>query len=114
MLYFAGQTLRSLVTGKAFINFVDETGMQAGLLTVAPVHSRAPTSAQFEELRARVLDASSSAARLDAARAHVADRRRALIEAAENLRNREPASPAGHRTKKKRAEEGVTGIKRIV
>jgi hypothetical protein len=103
VLYFAGQALRSLVTGKAFINFVDGAGMQAGLLTVAPVHSRAPNGAQFEELRARILDASPSAARIDAARAHLADRRRALIEAAENLRSREPASPAGYRTKKKRA-----------
>ena len=103
VLYFAAQALRSLVTGKAFINFVDGTGMQAGLLTVAPVQSRAPNGAQFEELRARILDASPSAARIDAARAHLADRRRALIDAAENLRSREPASPAGYRTKKKRA-----------
>ena len=61
VLYFAGQALRSLVTGKAFINFVDRTGMQAGLLTVAPVQSRAPNGAQFEEIRARILDASPSA-----------------------------------------------------
>jgi hypothetical protein len=33
----------------------------------------------------------------------IANRRCALIEAAENLRNREPASPAGYRTKRKRA-----------
>jgi hypothetical protein len=103
MLYFAGQTLRSLVTGKAFINFVDGSGMQAGLLSVPPVQSRAPSGAQFEELRARILDESPSATRIDDARAHVANRRRALIEAAENLRNREPASPAGYRVKKKRA-----------
>ena len=103
MLYFAGQTLRSLVTGKAFINFVDATGMQAGLLTVAPVQSRAPKGAAFEELRARILDASPSSVRIDAARVHVTDRRRALIEEAEKLRSREPASPAGYRIKKKRA-----------
>ena len=107
MLYFAAQTLRSLVTGKAFINFVDATGMQAGLLTVAPVQSRAPGGAEFEELRAHILDASPSSARIDAARVHVADRRRALIEEAEKLRSREPASPAGYRTKKKRASKNA-------
>jgi hypothetical protein len=64
MLYFAGQTLRSLVTGKAFINFVDGSGMQAGLLSVPPVQSHAPSGAQFEELRARILDESPSATRI--------------------------------------------------
>ena len=107
VLYFAGQTLRSLVTGKAFINFVDGSGIQAGLLSVAPVQNRAPRGAQFEELRARILDESPSATRIDEARAHIANRRRALIEAAENLRNREPASPAGYRVKKKRAPTKV-------
>ena len=102
MLYFAGQTLRSLVTGKAFINFVDATGMKAGLLTVASVRSRAPGPAEFENLRTRVLDASPSSARTDAARAHIADRRRGLMEEAEKLRSREPASPKGYRIKKKR------------
>jgi hypothetical protein len=62
--------------------------MQAGLLSVPPVQSRAPSGAQFEELRARILDESPSATRIDDARALVANRRRALIEAAENLRNR--------------------------
>jgi len=103
MLYFAGQTLRSLVTGKAFINFVDATGMKAGLLTVAPVKSRAPGAAELEDLRAHILDASPSSTRIDAGRAHVADRRRALSEEAEKLRSREPASPKGYRNKKKRA-----------
>jgi hypothetical protein len=103
MLYFAGQTLRSLTTGKAFINFVDATGMKAGLLTVAPVQSRAPGAAEFEQLRARILDVSPSSARIDAARVHVADRRRTLIEEAEKLRSREPPSPKGYRTKKRRA-----------
>jgi hypothetical protein len=103
MLYFAAQTLRGLPTGKAFINFVDATGMKAALLTVAPVRSRAPGAAEFEELRARVLDASASSARIDSARAHVADRRRALVREAEKLRSAEPTSPRGYRTKKKRA-----------
>ena len=84
-------------TGKAFINFVDATGMKAGLLTVAPVQRRAPGAAEFEELRAHILDASPSSARIDAARAHVADRRRALTGEAEKLRSREPASPEGYR-----------------
>jgi hypothetical protein len=103
MLYFAAQTLRALPTGKAFINFVDATGMKAALLTVAPVQSTAPGAAEFEELRTRILEASPSSARIEAARAHVADRRRALIDEAEKLRSREPPSPKGYRTKKKRA-----------
>jgi hypothetical protein len=107
MLYFAGQTLRGLTTGKAFINFVDATGMKADLLTVPQVQNRAPQAAEFEELRAHVLDMSSSASCIDAARAYVADRRRALIEEAEKLRSREPASPDGYRVKKKRAPTKV-------
>jgi hypothetical protein len=58
MLYFAAQTLRALPTGKAFINFVDATGMKAALLTVAPVQSCAPGAADFDGLRARILEAS--------------------------------------------------------
>jgi hypothetical protein len=105
MLYFAAQTLRSLTTGKAFINFVDANGMKAGLLTVAPVRSRAPE--EFDELRARILDTSPSSARIEAARSHVADRRRGLMEEAEKLRSREPASPKGYRTKKTRVPKKV-------
>jgi hypothetical protein len=107
MLYFAGQTLRGLTTGKAFINFVDAAGMKAGLLTVPQVRSHAPQAAEFTELRTQVLDASSSASRIDAARAHVADRQRALNEAAQQLRSREPASPDGYRVKKKRAPKNT-------
>jgi hypothetical protein len=45
----------------------------------------------------------SPPAQIDAARAHLSDRRRALIQEAEKLRSREPASPEGYRTKRKRA-----------
>ena len=103
VLYFAAQSLRSLTTGKAFINLVDGTGMKAGLLTVPPVRSRALHAAELEELRARILDASPSSLRMDAARAHATDRRRAVIEQADKLRSREPTSPTGYRIKKRRS-----------
>jgi hypothetical protein len=77
--------------------------MKAGLLTVPPVQSRALGAAELEELRARILDASPSSLRIDAARAHATDRRRALIEQAGKLRSHEPSSPDGYRTKKSRS-----------
>jgi hypothetical protein len=56
-----------------------------------------------EGLRTQILDASSSSSRIEAARVHLAERRRALAEEAEKLRSKEAASPAGYRTKKKRS-----------
>jgi hypothetical protein len=52
--------------------------------------------------RIRSIGSRPSSARIDAARAHVADRRRTLIGEAEKLRSREPVSTEGYRTKKKR------------
>jgi hypothetical protein len=103
VLYFAGQTLRNLTAGKAFINFVDGSGMKAALLAVAPVQSRAPAPQAFEALRGAVLDASPSAVPTTQARAHVANRQRALATKAGHARTpAEPDNPAGFRVKKKR------------
>src|SRR5262245_6743062 len=102
VLYFAAQTLRSLTTGKAFINLVDGTGMKAGLLTVPPVQSRAVQPAELDEIRACILDASPSAMRIEAARAHATDRRLALTDLAAKQKSQEPPSPEGYRTKKSR------------
>ena len=61
MLYLAAQTLRSLKTGQAFVNYVGAAGMQAALLRVPRVKSEPLTEAKFLALRTRMLDASPSA-----------------------------------------------------
>jgi hypothetical protein len=56
----AAQALRNLTTGRAFVNFVDGSGMKAALLTVPNVKTYTLPETEFEELRRRV-DASPSA-----------------------------------------------------
>ena len=99
----AAQVLRNLTTGRAAVNFVGASGMKTASLRVANVESYALPEEQFDELRARVLDASPSASPIDQAREHVAERQRMLIEAAGQDRiGVEPETPAGFRTKKMR------------
>src|SRR5262249_32261534 len=69
------QPRRGLAGEKASITLVEGTGIKAGPRTVPPVQSRAVQPAEFNEIRARILDASPSALRIDAARAHASDRR---------------------------------------
>jgi hypothetical protein len=103
VLYLAAQTLRNLTTGKAFINFLDASGTKAGLLTVPSVRSRAPSAAEFEELRIRIFDGSSSATPIEEARTHLSNRQRALAARGEQARlPAEPETPAGWRSKKVR------------
>jgi Type IV secretion-system coupling protein DNA-binding domain len=103
MRYFAAQTLRNLTTGNAFVNFVDHGGMKSALLSVAPVSKITVSAAEFEALRARVLDASPSASRAEVAHQNVERRKKTLVELAEcTLRPPEPSAPADFRVKKSR------------
>lgn len=101
-LYMAAQTLRNLTAGRAFINFVDRSGMRAGLISVPNVRATMLSDEAFAKLRERVLEASAAAVASDTAREHVAYRERMLIESAAADQGKEPESPAGYRTKKKR------------
>lgn len=101
--YMAAAVLRNLTAGRAAISFVDAAGMKTAALMVANVDSRALAATEFDALRARVLDASPSATRVDTAIANVAAREKALIaEAGNTTRRCEPPTPAGYRVKKER------------
>jgi hypothetical protein len=109
VLYMAAQTLRNLTTGRAFVNFVDETGMKAALLTVPNVRACALPPAEFEELRRRVLDMSPSALPVGEAHVLLDERERALINRAEAFRAAaEPDKPAEFRHQKKRPRKPKT------
>jgi len=109
VLYMAAQTLRTLTTGRAFVNFVDASGMKAALLTVPNVRTCALPTAEFEELRRRVLDESPSALPVDEARTYLEERKRALISQAQASRAAaEPDEPGEFRHKKKRPRKPKT------
>lgn len=101
--YMAGTVLRHLTTGRAAISFVDADGMKTAGLRVAHVESHALPAAEFEALRARVLDASPSATPIAAALAAIESREQALIaQAAKAVLLAEPETPDGYRVKRKR------------
>ena len=106
MKYMAAQTLRNLTAGKAFVNFVDASGMHPALLTVPAMQSFAPEPSAFEALRTHVLDRSPSATTIARATALITDREQRLLQAArkarESLEPREPQVPAEYRVKKSR------------
>ncbi len=103
VLYMAAQTLRNLLTGTAFINFVDQSGMKAALLRVPEVKSFAPERRAFEILRARVLADSPSALPAAEAQDNVIRRHERLVAlAAQRLLSREPDKPSDFRVKKLR------------
>jgi hypothetical protein len=112
--YMAAQVLRNLTAGRAALSFVDAGGMKSAALTVANVESCALPSAEFDELRGRVLDASPSAIPLAAALAKIATRKAALVQAAGQLRGaEESAPPAAFRTKKERPLVRRTVVRRL-
>jgi hypothetical protein len=81
VLYVAAQTLRNLPTGKAFINYVGQSGMVPLLLTV-PRISEHPLSAEaFASLRERVLSRSSAATPIEEAILLVSNREQKLLDA---------------------------------
>ena len=95
----AAQTLRNLVTGQAFINFVGAHGMVSTLLTV-PRISEHPISAEaFAALRERILSQSSAATPISEALRLVAEREQKLLDARRAL-EREP-EPETFRTRRR-------------
>jgi hypothetical protein len=86
VLYLAAQTLRSLKTGTALINFVDHTGMNSALLRV-PVRTVAALSeGAFAALINAIASASPSAQPAAQAKEALRTRRLTLTKAARQLR----------------------------
>jgi Type IV secretion-system coupling protein DNA-binding domain/Helicase HerA, central domain len=106
ILYMAAQTLRTLTTGRAFVNFVNASGMQAALLTVPNVQSVALPDNEFETIRATLLDRSPSAVDSDTAQAHVVDRQAKLLSRA--AQDQPEQEPTAFRHKKRRASKQGT------
>lgn len=103
VLYMAAQTLRTLKTGTAFVNYVDQKGMHATLLSVPRISDCALSAMSFSALRDEILVRSPSAMCSLAAREAVERREQLLIEAARTAEiDREPVAPADFRTKRKR------------
>ncbi len=100
----AAQTLRNLTAGRAFINFVDQSGMHAGLISVPNIPERNLPLPAFELLRERVMAASTAATPTDIALQLVARRERDLVARAIADRTKEPETTAGYRTKKEAPE----------
>jgi hypothetical protein len=81
VLYMAAQTLRNLPTGKAFINYVGQSGAVSALIAV-PRISEHPISAEaFASLRERVLSRSSAATPIEQAILLVSNREQKLLDA---------------------------------
>jgi Type IV secretion-system coupling protein DNA-binding domain len=102
--YMAARAVRNLRTGQAIISFVDAKGLQTSFLQVSHVESCTLPEDQFVALRTQVLEASPSALRTEAARAHIAQRAERVIAAAKK-RNEPSDTPAAYRTKKRRGKD---------
>jgi hypothetical protein len=81
-VYFAAQTLRSLKTGTALINFVGDDGMRAELIRVPRMNAVSLTTEAFDELRQRIYAQSPSAIETTRAVAALKAREQDLIGAA--------------------------------
>ena len=93
VLYMAAQTLRTLATGRAFINYVGKAGMVPVLLTV-PRISEHPLSAEaFAALRERILAKSAAATPVAHAVALVSAREQKLLDARTTAGRREIPEP---------------------
>jgi hypothetical protein len=79
MLYMAGQALRTLNTGVAYLNYVGRKGMVSTLFTVPPIITEPTTD--FDALRDRVLAESSAALPTAKALASIAERQERIIVA---------------------------------
>jgi len=105
-LYMGAQLLRSLKTGTAYVRYFDEGGARETFLAVPRVVEYFLTDDCFAALRDRVFAQSPSASSIETAREAVAARERALITKARGASTpAEPETPAGYRTKRKRAEK---------
>jgi hypothetical protein len=81
VLYMAAQTLRTLATGRAFINYVGSAGMVPVLLTVPRISEHPLSADAFAALRERILSKSSAATPVAKAVALVSAREQKLLDA---------------------------------
>jgi hypothetical protein len=96
-IYFAAQTLRSLKTGTALINFVGEGGMRAEMVRVPKMNSIPLSAEAFEQLRQQVFAQSPSAIETTRAVAALQTREQNLIGAANKRRQADTPEPSNFR-----------------
>jgi hypothetical protein len=80
MLYKAGQLLRALPTGSAFVSFVGEQGPCATVFTVPPVFIRPLPPDRYAALLENIFARSPVAMPVEQARQNIADRERLIME----------------------------------
>lgn len=107
MLYKAGQMLRSLPTGIAYLNYVGQSGAVSTLFTVPPIFTPSIARDEFSRMRDALIATSPAAIPIKAALWHIADRER-------ELRSRTSPPATKPRTKKARVidtpdEKGTWG-----
>lgn len=90
-IYMAAQTLRSLTTGQALINYVGQIGMNTAMIAVPRVQTSTVSVEQFDKLRASVFSTSPSAIETEKAIAVLEQREQGLFAAAE--KNHEVEEP---------------------
>jgi Helicase HerA, central domain/Type IV secretion-system coupling protein DNA-binding domain len=81
VLYMAAQTLRTLPTGQAVINYVGQSGMVSVMLTVPRISEHPLSAGAFASLRERVLSRSSAATPIEQAILLVSNREQKLLDA---------------------------------
>jgi hypothetical protein len=97
VLYMAAQTLRNLPTGRAFINYVGQSGMVPVLLTVPRISELPLSDEDFALLRERILSRSIAATPIAEALSIVSDREQLLLD--ERAKAAECPEPETFRTR---------------
>lgn len=105
-LYRAAQLLLGLPQAHCVAAFMSGTGRLTRAFKVPHVESCAYGEQEFAALQERVLERSPSATRTDEALREIEQRKRLIAQQLEE--GREPKSPRGFRTKKKRGPKGET------
>lgn len=107
-LYFAAQTLRSLKTGTALINYVDQNGMNSAMLRVPWRKMAVLSEDAFSALATEIAARSPSAQPIEQAREVVRLRRLKLTKAAQQKRlpGPEPTQAREFRVSSRKSREG--------
>ena len=79
MLYKAGQMLRSLPTGIAYLNYVGKDGPVSTLFTVPPIFTPVISPEEFGKVRDSVMATSSAAISIEDAVANIVDREQEML-----------------------------------
>lgn len=106
VLYMAGQTLRNLKTGTAFLSYMGSSGLVSTLFAVPHVASAALTAEQFATLRERVLASGAASLPVTEAIKRIVNRQKAIETLTRRERERVAEEPVNFRTKKKRVRRG--------